>query len=277
MTAPPTTDRYFAEILRLTDAVATTAPFSRGDPEFTVDAAYRVVRSVLAGREAGGWRRVGRKIGFSNYTILAQYGVTEPMFGYMYDRTVSEAMTGSGGQRAALALAPLAQPRIEPEIAFKLNSRPQPGEGPVALLRHIEWMAHGFEIVQCHFPDWKFAAPDAVADGGLHGRYIIGPRLEVAPVDPEALATQLAGFTITLVKDGAVAASGGGVNVLGSPLDALEFLVRTLSHLPDHPALEAGEVITTGTLTAALPIAPGETWSTAISGLPLPGFEVRFA
>ena len=76
--------------------------------------------------------------------------------------------------RGEPALAGLVQPKIEPEIAFKLRHAPPAAGDPAALLESIEWLAQGFELVQCHFPGWEFAAPDAVADGGFHGRYVVG-------------------------------------------------------------------------------------------------------
>jgi 2-keto-4-pentenoate hydratase len=35
--------------------------------------------------------------------------------------------------------------------------------------------------------------------------------------------------------------------------------------------------VSTGVLTDAHPVKPGEAWSTSFSGLPLPGLEVIFA
>jgi 2-oxo-3-hexenedioate decarboxylase len=40
--------------------------------------------------------------------------------------------------------------------------------------------------------------------------------------------------------------------------------------------LVAGEVVTTGTITDALPVKPGETWSTEISGLPLQNLTIAY-
>ena len=65
--------------------------------------------------------------------------------------------------------------------------------------------------------------------------------------------------------------------MLGSPLLALKHMVDMLGHQPNHHMPEAGEIITTGTLTAALPIKKGETWHTAFTGLDLPGLTIRFA
>jgi 2-oxo-3-hexenedioate decarboxylase len=66
-------------------------------------------------------------------------------------------------------LAGLAEPRIEPEIVFRLAVAPTLGMDERTLLESIDWVAHGFEIVLSIFPGWKFSAPDAVAAFGLHG------------------------------------------------------------------------------------------------------------
>jgi 2-oxo-3-hexenedioate decarboxylase len=270
-------------MIRLTDGASLTEPLSRRDEGFGIAEAYAVSREVLTRRQHAGWLPLGRKIGFTNRTIYDEYGVYEPIFGYMYDRTVHEARheakrgakEGEAGLSGELALASLAQPRIEPEILFHLRRRPSVTDDPGALLGCTDWLAHGFEIVQCHYPDWKFKVADTIADGGLHGAYIIGPRLGLTPGDENSLIEQLASFRISLSRDGTLVAEGGGALVLGSPLNALAHLIAVIQKLPDHPRLEAGEIVTTGTLTAAMPVTAGETWSTQIEGLPLPGFELR--
>jgi 2-oxo-3-hexenedioate decarboxylase len=234
-----------------------------------------VARVVLDRREQSGWRRVGRKIGFTNRTILETYGVREPVFGYMYDRTLREAEPAAPGPRIALSLAGLIQPHIEPEVAFKLRVPPANAGDPRELLRSVEWLAQGFEIVHCHFPGWRFRAADTIADSGLHGRYVLGPPQRVESLDPNRLIDQLAGFRVSLFKNGSLAAEGSGEHVLGSPLNALAHLVNVLARLPDHPPLAAREIVTTGTLTAALPVAAGEVWRTRIDGLPISGFEIQ--
>jgi 2-oxo-3-hexenedioate decarboxylase len=266
---------YAAEMVRLQDETGLGPPISERRPDFTLTEAYQVARRLLATREQSGWRRVGCKLGFTNRTIHAEYGVYAPVFGYMYDRTVSQAQEREGRWTATLSLKGLVQPRIEPEIAFKLRRPPPINADAEALLGSVEWLAHGFEVVQCHFPEWRFSASDTVADGGLHGRYIVGPAVSI-DADAEALAKALQTFRVSLQKDGSTVAEGGGELVLGSPLNALGHLVALLETLPEHPPLEAGELITTGTLTAALPVAPGETWSTRIEGLDLPGLSVAF-
>jgi 2-oxo-3-hexenedioate decarboxylase len=270
---------YAEEMIRLNDSAALAEPLTACLTDFTLADAYAISREVLRRREASGWRRVGRKIGFTNRGIWDQYGVYEPILGYMYDRTVTwgERGTGSGRDESRsyeMALAGLCQPLIEPEIVFRFRELPPLTDDPLRLLDVIDWVGHGFEIVQCHFPDWKFGAADTVADGGLHGRYFVGGGMDV-PAGAASLVEQLANFKIGLYRDGELVREGGGELVLGSPLNALAHAIRLLESLPEHPPIEAGEIVTTGTLTDAMPISAGETWSTRIEGLPLEGITLR--
>ncbi len=60
-------------------------------------------------------------------------------------------------------------------------------------------------------------------------------------------------------------------------MSALRHLVELLADDAANPPLAAGEMVTTGTLTRAFPVAPGETWTTALSGVALDGISLRFA
>jgi 2-oxo-3-hexenedioate decarboxylase len=271
-----TTEQQASRLLMLSDTAALGEPPSASIPGYSSEAAYAVSHEMLARREATGWRTVGRKIGFTNRTIYEQYAVYEPMFGYMYDSTVSEATDANGRLVATLDLSPLVQPLIEPEIVFGLRAPLPVTDDAAALLDAVEWIAHGCEIVQCHYPDWKFKVEDTIADGGLHGRYAVGPRLTLDASMRAALPAQLASFSMLLYRNGELMAQGGGALVLDSPLNALAWLARALERLPQHPRLEEGEMVTTGTLTTALPVLPGEVWSTRMEGLELEGLEIRF-
>jgi 2-oxo-3-hexenedioate decarboxylase len=70
--------------------------------------------------------------------------------------------------------------------------------------------------------------------------------------------------------------SGRGSNVLGSPLAAIAHLVSVLAAQPRHAPLAAGEIVTTGTVTAAHSVRPGEIWQTEVRGIALPRFAVEF-
>ena len=230
---------------------------------------YTVALRQRAQRIAEGWRPAGRKIGFTNRTIWPRYGVYEPIWGTVYEET----LTFAANHTAAVRLAGLAQPRIEPEVCFRLKRAPRSPE-PENLLDDLEWMAHAVEIVQCDQPDWRTSLEHATAANGLHGRLVVGAPVAVQGVP--GLEQALARMTLDLSRNGAVVDRGAGANVLGSPLAALGHLVEALARQPEAPPLAAGEIVTTGTLTDAHPVAAGETWSTRISGIALPGLTVKF-
>jgi 2-oxo-3-hexenedioate decarboxylase len=236
--------------------------------------AYRVTAAVRKAREARGERVVGRKIGFTNRTIWAEYGVHAPIWSYVYDTTLHRLADMSGG----FDLSALVEPRIEPEVVFGLGRAPQPGMDGRALLGCVEWVAHGFEVVQSLFPGWRFGVADTVAACGLHGALLLGPRELITTANADLWHDRLAGFEITLMCDGVDADHGHASNVLGGgPLAALRHLVEVLAADRDSPPLTPGEIVATGTLTRALPIKSGERWSTRLHGLPLAGISVTFA
>jgi len=259
-----------AEIFATLGTGRQIAPFTARPAGLTVEDAYRVSAALNAMRRARGEKPLGRKIGFTNRTIWPEYGVYAPIWGFVYDSTVHAL-----GATAALSLAGFAEPRIEPEIVFGLAAAPSAGMDEAALLACLEWVAHGFEIVQSIYPQWKFAAADTIAANGVHGALLIGPRQPIAARGGEWQA-ELSRFDIDLLCDGRHIDRGHAANVLDGPLAALRHLVGLLAHDPINPPLAAGEIVTTGTLTRAMPLKPGETWSTALHGIALDGIRLRF-
>jgi 2-oxo-3-hexenedioate decarboxylase len=245
------------ELIRAHEGSRIVPRFSERYPGLSAADGYAAARMLHEHRLARGWKAVGRKIGFTNRTLWERYGVHEPMWGMVYDRTLIQAT----GNRATVPLEGLAQPRIEPEIAFRLKRAPRSAE---ELPDCLEWMAHSVEIVQCHHPDWKISIADCTADNGLHGRLIVGEPQPVKDLD------KLPAVQARLFKGERLVDRGVGANVLGSPLFALEFLLQLLKD-----QLAAGEIITTGVLTDAHPVAAGDTWRTEVTGFP--GLTIRFS
>ena len=255
-----------AEAFAALDTGRQISSFSARISEFDLDDAYRVTATIRQMRETRGEMPVGRKIGFTNRTIWTEYNVYEPVWGYVYNRTVHYlAEIGD-----TFSLMGFAEPRIEPEIVFKLALTPAPDMDETALLACIDWVGHGFEIVQSIFPGWKFSAPDTVAAFGLHGALLIGPRHSIGAYAEEWSRT-LSTFEIDLKRDGMVVDHGRALNLLGGPVSALRHLVDILARDQINPPLSAGEIVTTGTLTRALPVSAGETWTTGLTGIALDG------
>ncbi len=253
------------------DRAVTLQPITASDPSFDVPAAYEVLREIHARRTASGWRAVGRKIGFTNRTIWVRYGVNRPMWAHVYSHTVHDALDG----RATLALQGFVQPRLEPEVVFGLRGPVPIGGDDRAVLDAVDWVAAGFEVVQSHFPDWKFQAPDCTAAFGLHGALIVGPRKVLDDRERDRLVDALVEFEATLFRGIDVVDRGRGSYVLDSPALSLRHLARVLASQPEAPPLERGEIITTGTLTDAWPIAAHTRWRSDYGLLGLRGIELE--
>jgi 2-oxo-3-hexenedioate decarboxylase len=271
MLATDRLDAIAADIQAVQDQARQLAPITAREAGFDLEAAYAVAARVHRVRTAAGAVPRGRKIGFTNANIWPEYGVHQPIWGWVYEHTLVPA----GTQPAQVSLAGLAEPKIEPEIAFGMRSSPAPGADVQALLACIEWVAPAFEIVQSHFPGWKFQAADTVADGGLHGRLVLGEPQPLAALGADPAAA-LAGLSVVLRRDGVEVETGRGSNVLGSPLAALAHLVALLAQQGGEAAVRPGEVVTTGTVTAAYAVQGGQCWRAEPAGTPLAPLQVTF-
>ena len=244
--------------------------FSRSLGGLSVADAYRLTPLLRSAFEARGEIITGRKIGFTNRQMWAAHGVQAPIWGYCTNRTTFEL-----GATAVQRVGDFAEPRIEPEIVFGLGKAPSPTMDEAALLDCIDWIALGYEVVQSIFPGWKFAASDTIAANGLHGALLVGARHAIAP-RKEAWRHELASFGVELYCDEKLSQTGGGALVLDSPLLALRHLVELLANDPHNPPLRANEIVSTGTLTLAMPVSAGETWTTRVHGIPLEDIAIRF-
>ena len=243
-----------------------------------LDAAYALASQVRSLRLARGERPAGFKIGFTNRTIWQRYQVFAPIWGSLWNTTLQHSDdNGGGGGGGRIAIEGLCEPRLEPEIVFGIASTPPPAPTLQQLFDCIDWLAPGFEIVQTHCPGWKFTAAETVADGGLHGRMLVGrplPARSLAP-DAQALDARLAGMRVELQRDGRLLDSGHGANVLDGPLHALLHFVHELQRRPGAPLLQAGDLVTTGTWTDAWPMAAGQRWR-AVFDAPVGELEMVF-
>lgn len=240
--------------------------------EFSVKQAYATALELRRLRIARGEQPRGYKIGFTNRSIWPRYNVAGPIWGTVYGSTLVHCEG-----RAEVSLQGICQPRLEPEAVFGLRAAPPANASLNQLFDCLDWVAPGFEIVQSHLPGWKFAAPDAIADGALHARLIVGTRVPVRSIasNSAALCEALAASSVRLSQDGVHKESGKGSAVLGDPLHALHHFLQELTQCPGAPTLQAGDVITTGTWTDAWPIAAGQLWEAGFSA-PLNRLTMRF-
>jgi len=231
--------------------------------------AQAVEAELVRRRRAAGHRTAGLKVGFANRAMWRILKLDTLIWAHMYDDTVHL----TGGARRRHSLAGRRWPKIEVEIVFKLSKPIGPDTGDAAaVLSSVEWVALGFEINDCVYPDWKYQPADLVAAYGLHTALIVGAPRAIAPGDVDALAE----FTVTIAQNGTVVESGAGRNSLKNPALCLGELAAALSRQSLTPPLAAGDLVSTGSLTPAPLIHAGETWTAEADRLGLPPLVAEF-
>ena len=241
------------------------------DHGFDLPAAYAVEGEIVRLRRAEGQSTVGRKVGYANKAVWRALKLETLVWAHMYDDTVQHAPRNE----ATLGLGRTVAPKIEPEMVFKLR-RPLDGTSDAAAaLDAVEWIALGFEIIDCPFAAWKFQPPDFVAAFGLHAALVVGEPKPVEATAIPALVDQLAQFTLRLSRNGEIVGEGGGKNSLRSPALCLGELAGAIARrMPEEP-LSAGELVSSGTLTESRVIAAGESWTATVDGIDLPPLTLR--
>ena len=248
------------------------SPPSTKFADFDLNAAYAVESELVSLRKQAGHQTAGLKVGYANKAIWRILKLETLVWAHIYDDTVHYA----DGNDAELALPFYRSPKIEPEIVFRLK-HPIAASGLEAatLLENIDWLAVGFEIIDCPFPDWQFKPADFVAAFGLHLALVIGPPRTIEPGRSAELASALASFKIRVSRDGQFVEEGAGKNSLRSPALCLAELAGALLRQPGASPLAAGDLVSSGTLTTGHPAARDETWQVAVDGLPLSGLTLQ--
>jgi 2-keto-4-pentenoate hydratase len=246
-------------------------------PGFDLNTAYQVEAALKHLREAAGHKAVGRKVGYANKAMWRVRKLETLVWAHMYDDTVHY----SDGNSIALALAHTRSLKIEPEIVFGLK---QPltalGSDAAAALASTDWLAIGFEIIDCPFPEWQFQPSDFVASFGLHAALVVGERVQVRPDSIAALVGELPRFKVrvscsTSSKNEQFVEEGSGRNSLRSPaLCVAELSAAIARRFPSEP-LRGGEIVSSGTLTAGHPADRGDLWKVEVEGLSLPPLTLR--
>lgn len=264
---------FAQELLKAFEIGSTIAvPPSASFAAFDLNAAYAVENEFARLRAEGGHKTTGVKVGYANKAVWRVMKLETLVWAHMYDDTVHYA----SGNEANLALPYYRAPKLEPEIVFKLKQPITSAALDAATaLSAVEWFAVGFEIISCPFPDWQFKPVDFVAAYGLHQALVIGEPQTVEAGAIPALTDALAAFKVRISKNGEFLEEGAGKNSLRSPALCLAELGGAM--LQRNMALNAGDLISSGTLTAGHLIAKGETWKVDVDGLALPPLTLQLS
>jgi 2-oxopent-4-enoate/cis-2-oxohex-4-enoate hydratase len=248
------------ELFEALQARRTVEPLTSRHPDITIEDAYAIQQRMLSRRLAAGERVVGKKIGVTSAAVMNMLGVFQPDFGWLTD-----GMVYNEGE--AIPADSLIQPKAEGEIAFVLKKTLRgPGVTVADVLAATEGVMACFEIVDSRIQDWKIKIQDTVADNASCGAFVLGDRL----VDPRDVDLTTCGMV--LEKNGEIVATGAGAAALGHPANAVAWLANALG--AHGVALEAGEVVLSGSLAIMVPVKAGDALRVTIGGIG--GCSVRF-
>ncbi|MFI6742691.1 2-keto-4-pentenoate hydratase [Nonomuraea sp. NPDC050451] len=222
-------------------------------PAGPVTDAYAIQLAQVREWTAAGAVVKGHKVGLASAAMQRQLGVDEPDFGHLTDTMFFQ-------HSAPIDAGRFLQPRIEPEIAFVLG-RPLSGPGVTVAqaIAAVDFVLPALEIIDSRIENWKITLADTIADNASSGGVVLGTR----PTRLEAVDLALAGCL--LHRNGVLEQTGAGGAVLGSPINALVWLANVLG--ARGVSLEAGHVVLPGSVTAAIPVAAGDTVTATFAGL----------
>jgi 2-keto-4-pentenoate hydratase len=224
-------------------------PFTDADPDLGMADGYAVQQELVKLLLADGDRIVGYKVGLTSKPMQKMIGVDTPDYGPVLGSTVY-------ADGDAVPVSAFIQPKIEAEIAFVLGS-PLAGPGVSVLdaRRAIAGMTAAVEIVDSRFADWRIRLADTVADLASNGAVAISSR--VVPLEgAETLIPRLIGMVLT--RQGDLVDTGAGAAALGDPVRVVAWLANTLGSM--GAKLEAGHLVMTGALHAAVPMRAGDVF-----------------
>lgn len=234
----------------LYDARATRkpiAPFTDREPTLGMADGYAIQQELVTMLLADGDRVIGYKAGLTSAPMQRMFGVDTPDYGPVLASTVY-------ADGDTLGVDGFIAPKVEAEIVFRLGSRlAGPGVDHDQARAAIAEAIAGLEIVDSRIEDWRVGLADTVADLASNGAVVLADRaVPMADIDP-----RLIGMVFT--RNGVLEATGAGAAALGDPVAVVAWLANTLG---EHGvALEAGHLVMTGALHAAIPMNRGDEFT----------------
>jgi 2-keto-4-pentenoate hydratase len=231
------------------DAVAHHRPLARAGGRLpTLDEAYDVQREFVARRsERSGSSVAGYKIAFTSPAAQAAVETGGYASGVLLESDVR--LSGS-----SVGLGERFDPILEVELVVRAVTPIDADMPREEIVRRTE-VAAGLEIPESRFAGWfggeypALSFAEVVSDNCLAGLVVVGDRWT-----PTA-GVELAGAGATLHHDGDLVREGSVDLVVPDPVTVLGWLVRQLGER--GKALEAGQLVSTGTWTDTIRVEPG--------------------
>ena len=208
--------------------------------------AYRVAQMVA---DDLGWQVTGWKIAAMKEEMQKALRTDQPIYGRVLTPLAASPLT--------VVHAKLCSPIPEAEFQARLGCDLPPRAKPYAVEEVMEAIATlhpGLELAECRFiHDAAFPPlPAILADGAGSGTIIYGPPIE------DWRNRDIAGQQVALRCNGKTRREGNAAAAIEHPAVPVTWLANELSRT--GIGLEAGQMISTGTLTGMLTPKPGDSY-----------------
>ncbi|MBA84947.1 2-keto-4-pentenoate hydratase [Thalassobius sp. S69A] len=245
------TPQTLADMLRTAEATASPiAPIRDHLPDAA--AAYAVQELNTQARLKAGGRLVGRKIGLTNPAVQVQLGVDQPDYGMLFadmDLPHGDELAWSEG----------AQYKAEAELAFVLGRDLLHADCSMAeVMRAVEYVVPALEIVGSRIANWDIRFVDTVADNASSAFFTLGPSAR------KLTEADLLDCRMEMKSGDQIVSQGSGRACLGSPLNAMLWLARTMASA-GRP-LSEGDIVLSGALGPMVAATPGASFTANIEG-----------
>ena len=216
----------------------------------SMEDALAIQRQVFA---RFGSRSVGWKVGATNKAAQDGFKIDGPFHGPIAESGVLE--DGASIEKSPCIGA------CEPEYAFKM-ARDFPADGEAVTLDNakdaVETVHIAVEVIGRCIANPDFANGFGVTmDFGGNAAFVLGKEV------PDWRSQNLVDAVVESKVEGAVVATGNGTPVMGDPLNVIVWLANQLA--AEGATLKAGEWVSTGTCTPAIPAEAGKTYTASFA------------
>ena len=239
--------------------------FSSRHPGMEIADAYAIQRAWMARKLASGRRAIGRKIGLTSRAMQRSVNITEPDYGLLLDD-----MLFPDGQDVPIER--FIEPRVEVELAFILKRRLEGAVSLFEVLNATDYIVPAIEIIDARIlrvdPETGRTRTvlDTISDNAANAGIVLGGR----PVKPDAVDLRWVGAIMH--RNGVIEETGLAAAVLNNPANGIAWLATRLA--PYGEALEAGEIVLSGSFTSPQHARPGDSFHVDYG--PLGSISVRF-
>ncbi|WP_321490119.1 2-oxo-hept-4-ene-1,7-dioate hydratase [uncultured Hyphomonas sp.] len=226
--------------------------FSLRHPDMDISDAYAVQRAWVDMKIAAGAKLAGHKIGLTSRAMQRASNITEPDYGTLLDYM-------GYNDNFDIPHENFVEPRVEVELAFILKA---PLTGPDCTIFDVyhatDYVMPSIEIIDARIQRFDEESGvtrkvfDTISDNAANGGFVLGGR----PSKPDDV--DLRWISALIHKNGVIEDSGVAAAVLGHPAKGVAWLANKLH--PHGQSLQPGQIILSGSFTAPVPAAPGDSF-----------------